>query len=113
SGAAGSLYYGGTGSTGGAAAAAEVRPSTPDDEEATVKASLAKLSTADRLLAEGQKLCPVRKTRLGAMGPPVKVILNERPVFLCCKGCVEDARADPDRTLAAAERLKAKAAAPR
>jgi membrane fusion protein, copper/silver efflux system len=112
SGAAGSIYYGGTGSTGGAATTTEVRPSTPEDEEVTVKASLAKLSTADRRLVQAQKFCPIRKTRLGAMGPPVKVILNEQPVFLCCKGCVDDAKADPDKTLATVEQLKAKGTAP-
>ncbi|HEV3256528.1 MAG TPA: efflux RND transporter periplasmic adaptor subunit, partial [Gemmataceae bacterium] len=106
--AAGSIYYGGggAGSTGGASAVTAVRPSTPEDEDVKVKTGLAKLSTPDRRLAEAQKLCPVRGTRLGSMGPPVELLLNGLPVFLCCKGCEDDARADPDKMLATVERLK-------
>jgi hypothetical protein len=108
--AAGSIYSGGT-SKAGTASAAAVRPSTPEDEEANARASLAKLSTPDRGLAEAQKVCPVRGTLLGAMGRPFKVLLKDQPVFLCCIGCEDEARADADKTLAAAEGPK-KGAAP-
>src|SRR5439155_14712912 len=103
SGAAGSIYYGGTGSDSkeGGTSAAAVRPSTPADEEDRVKAALAKLSAVDRKSVDAQKLCPIRKTRLGSMGTPVKVILEGKPVFLCCKGCEEEAREHPGQTLAA------------
>jgi membrane fusion protein, copper/silver efflux system len=105
--AAGSIYYGGGGSSKtGPAGLAEVRPTTPEDQDLKVKANLAKLSTPDRRLAEAQKLCPIQGSRLGSMGPPVKVVLSGQPVFLCCKGCVEDARKDPEKTLAEVERLK-------
>jgi multidrug efflux pump subunit AcrA (membrane-fusion protein) len=101
--AAGSIYYGGSGgSKSGANALAAVRPTTPEDDEATAKANLAKLSTPDRLLAETQKVCPIQKNRLGLMGTPVKVLLKGEPVFLCCKGCEEEANAHPDSTLALA-----------
>jgi hypothetical protein len=43
------------------------------------------------------------------MGVPVKVMLKGQPVFLCCKGCKEDALANPDEMLAKVEKLKAKA----
>lgn len=43
------------------------------------------------------------------MGTPVKVMVKEQPVFLCCKGCRRKALADPDRTLAKVDELKAKA----
>jgi len=107
--AAGSIYYGGTGagSKGGATATADVRPTTPEDEDLTVKANLAKLSTLDRQLAEAQKLCPIQKERLGGkMGVPVKVMLKSQPVFLCCKNCERDAKDNPDKTLETVEKLK-------
>jgi hypothetical protein len=42
------------------------------------------------------------------MGPPVKVTVQGRPVFLCCKGCEEEARDHPEQVLAALEKLKAR-----
>ena len=51
---------------------------------------------------------------LGAMGPPVKLMIKDQPVFLCCKHCKKKAEADPDATLAKAEELKkASAASPK
>jgi hypothetical protein len=83
------------------------------DDEAKIKANLAKLSDDDRKLAEAQKWCAVETDdRLGSMGVPVKVMVKDQPVFLCCKGCVDKAKADPDKTLATVKELKAKAAKP-
>lgn len=80
-------------------------------KEADIQASLAKLSKEDRKLAEAQKFCPIMtKNRLGEMGPPVKVMIKDKPVFLCCKGCGTKAQANPDKTLATvAALLKANA----
>jgi hypothetical protein len=69
----------------------------------------------DKKLADTQAYCPVMTdTKLGEMGPPVKVIVKgadgrEEPVFVCCKGCKRKALADPDKTLAAVAALKAAA----
>jgi Cu(I)/Ag(I) efflux system membrane fusion protein len=106
--AAGSIYVsGGSGGKGGSPAA--VRPSTPDDEEATVQANLGRLSAADRAAAEAQGTCPVLEgSRLGSMGPPVKLSLAGRTVFLCCQGCEKKALADPARTAARADELRLK-----
>src|SRR5262249_53284525 len=72
-----------------------------------VRAELAKLSAADRRLAESQKFCPVlRKSRLGSMGRPVKLLLDGQPVFLCCASCEEKAKADPKKTLGIVADLK-------
>jgi hypothetical protein len=43
------------------------------------------------------------------MGVPVKVMVKGQPVFLCCKTCRKQALADPDKTLARVDELKAKA----
>jgi Cu(I)/Ag(I) efflux system membrane fusion protein len=91
--------------------AGAVRPSAEDDEDAKVKAGLAKLSAGDRKLAEAQKLCPVLRTRLGSMGRPVTLVLDGQPVFLCCKGCEAEARDHPEQTRRTARELTAGKAA--
>ena len=81
--------------------------------ETKVQTNLAKLSPEDRKLAEEQKFCAIEsENRLGAMGVPVKVVVSDQPVFLCCKGCKEEALANPDKTLARVRELKEKAEAP-
>jgi hypothetical protein len=83
----------------------------PQDKEAKIKESLAQLDPADRKRAEEQKYCAVEtKNRLGVMGKPVKVMIKDQPVFLCCKGCEKKALADPDKTLARVEELQIRAA---
>jgi hypothetical protein len=80
-------------------------------EEAEIQANLAKLPAKDRKLAEEQKFCAVEDdSRLGAMGVPVKVLIKNQPVFLCCKGCTKQAQKDPDKTLDKVKELKAKTA---
>jgi hypothetical protein len=80
--------------------------------EEHLQANLAKLGEEDRKLAEARRWCPVADdNRLGEVGVPVKVVLQQRPVFLCCKGCVREAQRNPGRTLAKVEELKARAAA--
>jgi len=83
-----------------------------EDKEATIKANLAKLSEKDRKLAEAQKWCAVETDdRLGAMGVPVKIMIQDHPVFLCCKGCTDKAKKNPEQTLARVKELQAKAKA--
>jgi hypothetical protein len=79
------------------------------DNEAEIQAARAELSPEDRRLVAAQEFCAVMSDkRLGVMGPPLKVMVNDQPVFLCCKGCQRKALADPDKTLAKVEELKAK-----
>jgi len=61
---------------------------------------LAELPEADRALAVKQKICPVTGEPLGPMGKPVKVEVKGRTVFLCCAGCEEDLKKEPDKHLA-------------
>ncbi len=107
--AAGSIYFGGSsGSKGGQSIVSNVKPSTPEDEEAMVKAAFAKLSSdEDRRLAVAQYSCPIQKdSRLGLMGPPIKIMVEGQAVFLCCDSCREDALANPKDTLEKVEKLK-------
>jgi hypothetical protein len=71
---------------------------TPE-QETRIQNALAKLSDADRALAQSQKFCPIQKTRLGIMGKPDRIEIEGQPVFLCCSGCEDDARANPKKTL--------------
>jgi uncharacterized protein (TIGR03000 family) len=87
----------------------DVIPTKSQAVEKAVAANLAKLEPEDRKAAEAQRFCAVQEgIRLGAMGVPVKVTVKGQPVFLCCKGCEEKAKAAPDQTLAKAKRLKGK-----
>lgn len=75
--------------------------------EKDIKAVLAKLNQADRSLAEAQRWCAVNKDdRLGSMGAPVKIILEGKPVFLCCPDCEKEAKADAKVTLKTVDKLK-------
>jgi Cu(I)/Ag(I) efflux system membrane fusion protein len=106
--AAGSIYFGGS---GGAhtnhSSRSTVRPSTPEDTELKIEASVAVLPSDDRQRAADQRFCAVLShSRLGSMGTPVKLVIDQQAVFLCCSGCEEKALNDPVATLARVEDLK-------
>ena len=117
--AAGSLVLAGcsnpnSGTPAPADAKATAKTPPADAHAAEVKAERDKLSADDRALVDAQEWCAINTTeRLGSMGPPLKVMVKDQPVYLCCKGCQKKALADPDRTLAAVAESKAKAQADR
>ena len=95
----------------GCAANKDTPPAGQADADGAT-AELAKLPPDDRALAEAQRWCVVNDDeRLGSMGVPLKLDIKGRPVFVCCKGCKKKAEANPDRTLATLDELKAKARA--
>ncbi|HZZ81395.1 MAG TPA: efflux RND transporter periplasmic adaptor subunit [Gemmataceae bacterium] len=106
--AAGSIYFGGSGgSSGGQSSVTTVRASTPEDPDAKIRAALAKLSPADRALADAQRFCPIlTDNRLGSMGEPVKIVIDGQTVFLCCAGCKGGAMSDRQGTLAKVVELR-------
>ena len=67
---------------------------------AEIEQALSELSNEDRALAESQGICPVAGFALGSMGPPVKVSLNNRDVFICCEGCRDRLIEDPEKYFA-------------
>jgi hypothetical protein len=79
-----------------------------DADEKERQESFAKLSPEDRALAEAQGYCAVTSEPLGSMGPPLKLVVNDQAVFICCKGCESSAKSNPDKTLAKVAELKAK-----
>ena len=57
-------------------------------------------STVDDAAAiAAQKVCPVMDEPLGSMGAPIKVLVGDKPIFLCCKGCTKKVTADPAKYL--------------
>jgi YHS domain-containing protein len=59
-------------------------PATLEDTKAIVK----------------QAVCPVMDEPLGSMGHPIKMLVDGKPIFLCCKGCIKRVQADPAKYLA-------------
>ena len=85
-------------------------PTSDAGLQAQVKGNLDQLAEQDRKLAAEQKFCPITEERLGdpEMGVPIKIMVKDQPVFLCCKGCKSSALKNPDKTLARVEELKEK-----
>ena len=62
---------------------------------------VAQATQADQPAIDALKVCPVSHEELGSMGPPLKVSRGGKSTFLCCKGCLKEVRADPDKFLGA------------
>ena len=76
--------------------------SSADDDpamRAKIDSALAQLSPEDERQARIQRICPVTHLVLGSMGKPEKLVVADRIVFLCCSGCTEKLRDNPDRYL--------------
>lgn len=51
---------------------------------------------SDALLISLQKTCPVTGEKLGSMGAPPKIMIGDKPLFVCCAGCSAKVKANPD-----------------
>ena len=70
---------------------------------------LKELNEADRKLAEQQKVCPVSGNPIGTPGmTPYKKSVKGRVFFLCCDGCDEEFKNDPEKYLKKVDALLAK-----
>jgi hypothetical protein len=61
---------------------------------------VAQATAADAAAIRAQGTCPVMKTRLGGHGQPIKLLVAGKPLFVCCKGCIQQVKNDPQRYLA-------------
>jgi Cu(I)/Ag(I) efflux system membrane fusion protein len=52
---------------------------------------------------EEQRICPVTRAKLGSMGEPLPVKVENQKLWVCCAGCPEKLKAEPARYLAALE----------
>ncbi len=62
--------------------------------------ALAALVEDDREGIARQKVCPVMGGALGSMGEPVKLLVDNHALYLCCRGCVRKVQEAPDTYLA-------------
>lgn len=92
----------GAGVLTGCGSEATDKPEAPKvtQSDAAPKLDMTGLSDADREAALAQKICPVTEEGLGTMGPPIKVSVEGRDVFICCAGCREPLLEDPAKYLA-------------
>jgi len=84
----------------------------PDPAETTANFSVAfalaggeivatKATKDDAKAIAALKTCPVSKEDLDSMGGPLKVSLGDKSTFICCKGCLKQVQADPNKYLGA------------
>ncbi|QEG01490.1 Archaeal TRASH domain protein [Stieleria maiorica] len=62
--------------------------------------TVATSTAADAAAIAAQKVCPVMDEPLGGMGTPIKVMVGDKPIYLCCKGCIKKVQAEPAKYLA-------------
>lgn len=60
-----------------------------------------KATKADEKAVAALETCPVSKEDLGSMGGPLKVTRGDQSTFICCKGCLKQIQANPDKFLGA------------
>ena len=65
-----------------------------------VAVAIAELPESEQEAARKQRICPVGGGLLGSMGKPFKVKIGDQDVYLCCQGCEEDLRKNPEEFLA-------------
>lgn len=59
----------------------------------------------DQREALAQKGCPVgeeeegKPNHLGSMGKPIKQVIDGKTVYLCCKGCIDELKKNPEKYL--------------
>lgn len=83
---------------GGCVNAIKSNPAKYGSGRPEITASLA--TEADTALIVKQGKCPVMDESLGSMGQPIKVMVGDKPIFLCCKGCIKKVQAEPAKYLA-------------
>jgi Cu(I)/Ag(I) efflux system membrane fusion protein len=57
------------------------------------------ISREDQALIDKQRICPVTELPLDSMGGPISVQVSGRKVFICCAGCEQRLKAEPDKYL--------------
>ena len=77
------------------------KPITLTDEEI---ARIKKLPEDEQAAAIAQAVCPVSGHHLGFMGIPAKTTALGRTIYLCCSGCEDDVKSDPEAVLAKLEK---------
>lgn len=80
--------------------------------EKNISDALKSMPPGDLKQALAQRFCPImERSRLGAMGTPIKVMVEGKPLFVCCKGCSAKAQTHGKHTLAKVRKLTRASAA--
>ena len=58
-------------------------------------ASAQELSKHDQIHVAVQEICPISGQKLGDHGAPLKVKIGEETLFVCCQGCLQGKKVDP------------------
>ena len=85
---------------GAARDAQSTSTSRPAARRRMKKGSKSPLSPDDQKLVAAQKICPVTGLDLASMGGPIPVEVAGRRIFLCCAGCEEALKKNPEKHLA-------------
>ena len=64
--------------------------------QANSRVEVVPLAAGDREAVGRQVVCPVTGDKFDH-GEPIKLLVDRQPVFVCCEGCVEDVKKDPDK----------------
>ena len=64
-----------------------------------VPVTVVALTDADRPLVERQRVCPVMDAELSEHGEPIKLMVDDQALFVCCEGCIKDVRKNPQHYL--------------
>ena len=57
--------------------------------------TVAPLTDADRTGIARQAVCPVMGKQLGSHGTPIKLMVEDQPMYVCCKSCISRVRKEP------------------
>ena len=63
---------------------------------------------SDSMLVSLQQTCPVSGKRLGSMGAPIKMMFDDKPLFVCCEGCTAKVSANADAYVTQTYKVKGK-----
>jgi len=77
-------------------------PIPPRNQDVSIPEEMkgvALLPADEQAAALRQRTCPVTKQPLGSMGRPIRVRAAGRSVFVCCEGCVDAVKSNPDEYL--------------
>lgn len=72
----------------------------------TVPTSTAPVNRPAAAGKSDQRFCPVTGAELGSMGTPILVTVQGKTVYVCCGGCVEKLKRNPEKYLGASTQLE-------
>ena len=87
-----SSYFKTIGPAGISNRSSAVRPASYSSAD-TFQVSYA--SNSDFAAVQAQGKCPVMNQPLGQHGRPIKILINGKELFVCCKGCIERVKKRP------------------